>query len=171
MSYWADVRDWLGGYPYEDAKIEEVLQFARKKLNMDLINIKTVNRSRNIFYIAGKTASAYSFGSARNGATGSGRRGAGHSGVVVLRANRFGPPEHGGVQSLPPEAPGCALHAAPREFSPQTDQELFRHIGRPHLRQSRSSVAYFAGKMRRENAFGQPFGADNYILSSRTKSK
>ncbi len=41
MSYLTDVRDWLGGYPYEDAKIEEVLRFARKTLNLELINITT----------------------------------------------------------------------------------------------------------------------------------
>jgi len=41
MSYWTDVKDWLGGYPYEDAKIEEVLRFCRSKLNLELINIKT----------------------------------------------------------------------------------------------------------------------------------
>ncbi len=41
MSYLTDLRDWLGGYPYEDAKIEEVLQFARKRLQLELINIAT----------------------------------------------------------------------------------------------------------------------------------
>ena len=41
MAYLTDIKDWLGGYPYEYAKIEEVLQFCRKKLNLELINIKT----------------------------------------------------------------------------------------------------------------------------------
>jgi SAM-dependent methyltransferase len=41
MAYLTDVRDWLGGYPYEHAKIEEVLRFARKNLNLELINLKT----------------------------------------------------------------------------------------------------------------------------------
>ena len=41
MAYITDVRDWLGGYPYEHAKIEEVLSFARKKFHLELINIKT----------------------------------------------------------------------------------------------------------------------------------
>jgi 2-polyprenyl-6-hydroxyphenyl methylase/3-demethylubiquinone-9 3-methyltransferase len=41
MSYLADLRDWLGGWPYEDAKIEDVLRFCRKKLNLELINIAT----------------------------------------------------------------------------------------------------------------------------------
>jgi 2-polyprenyl-3-methyl-5-hydroxy-6-metoxy-1,4-benzoquinol methylase len=41
MAYLTDVRDWLGGYPYEDAKIEEVLRFVRKNLHLELINIRT----------------------------------------------------------------------------------------------------------------------------------
>lgn len=41
MAYLTDVRDWLGGYPYEYAKIEEVLSFARKQLALNLINIRT----------------------------------------------------------------------------------------------------------------------------------
>jgi SAM-dependent methyltransferase len=41
MAYLTDVRDWLGGYPYEDAKIEEVLRFARSQFHLELINLKT----------------------------------------------------------------------------------------------------------------------------------
>jgi len=41
MSYLTDLRDWLGGWPYEDAKIEDVVRFCRKKLNLELINIST----------------------------------------------------------------------------------------------------------------------------------
>ena len=41
MSYLTDLKDWLGGYPYEDAKIEEVFKFCRNKLSLELINIKT----------------------------------------------------------------------------------------------------------------------------------
>ena len=41
MAYITDVRDWLGGYPYEHAKMEEVLRFCRKRLGLELINIKT----------------------------------------------------------------------------------------------------------------------------------
>ena len=41
MSYLTDLRDWLGGWPYEDAKIEDVLRFCRNKLNLELINIST----------------------------------------------------------------------------------------------------------------------------------
>lgn len=41
MSCMTDVRDWLGGYPYEDARIEEVHKFCRKELGMELINLRT----------------------------------------------------------------------------------------------------------------------------------
>ncbi len=41
MSYLHDVRDWLGGYPYEDATIEEVLRFAREHLGMEWLNLRT----------------------------------------------------------------------------------------------------------------------------------
>lgn len=41
MSYMTDLRDWLGGYPYEDASIEEVLRFCRKGLGLELLNIAT----------------------------------------------------------------------------------------------------------------------------------
>ena len=34
-----DVRDWLGGYPYEDVTVEEVLRFARHKLHMNMVNL------------------------------------------------------------------------------------------------------------------------------------
>jgi SAM-dependent methyltransferase len=41
MSFMTDVRDWLGGYPFEHASIEEVLGFGRKSLGLELVNIKT----------------------------------------------------------------------------------------------------------------------------------
>jgi 2-polyprenyl-6-hydroxyphenyl methylase/3-demethylubiquinone-9 3-methyltransferase len=41
MSFMTDVRDWLGGYPYEHARVEEVLRFGRQKLGMELVNLKT----------------------------------------------------------------------------------------------------------------------------------
>ena len=31
MSYWPDVIDWLGGYPFEYAKPEEIFDFYRRK--------------------------------------------------------------------------------------------------------------------------------------------
>jgi hypothetical protein len=41
MDFLTDVRDWLGGYPYEDASIAEVLRFGRRELRLNLINIAT----------------------------------------------------------------------------------------------------------------------------------
>lgn len=41
MSYYTDVRDWLGGYPYEDAKIEEVLNIFLNKLDWEYLNLAT----------------------------------------------------------------------------------------------------------------------------------
>ncbi|MFT3735727.1 MAG: class I SAM-dependent methyltransferase [Rhodocyclaceae bacterium] len=40
MSYWHDVRDWLGGYPMEFAGNKETEAFAKSRLNMELIHIK-----------------------------------------------------------------------------------------------------------------------------------
>jgi 2-polyprenyl-6-hydroxyphenyl methylase/3-demethylubiquinone-9 3-methyltransferase len=31
MSWWHDVIDWVGGYPYEDARPEEVFEFVQKR--------------------------------------------------------------------------------------------------------------------------------------------
>lgn len=41
MAYMTDIRDWLGGYPYEHASIEEVVRFARKTLSLELLNLAT----------------------------------------------------------------------------------------------------------------------------------
>lgn len=40
MSYWYDVRDWLGGYPMEFAGNKETEFFARSELSLELINMK-----------------------------------------------------------------------------------------------------------------------------------
>ncbi|MCW5977379.1 MAG: class I SAM-dependent methyltransferase [Bryobacteraceae bacterium] len=39
MAFLPDVRDWLGGYPYEDATIPEVLRFCNRELGLNLVNI------------------------------------------------------------------------------------------------------------------------------------
>ena len=39
MSYWTDVRDWLGGYPMEFAGNSETKTFCRERLGLELINI------------------------------------------------------------------------------------------------------------------------------------
>lgn len=40
MSYWHDVKDWLGGYPMEFAGNKETELFGREKLGLELIHIK-----------------------------------------------------------------------------------------------------------------------------------
>lgn len=39
MAFLPDVRDWLGGYPYEDATVPEVLRFCNRELGLNLTNI------------------------------------------------------------------------------------------------------------------------------------
>jgi 2-polyprenyl-3-methyl-5-hydroxy-6-metoxy-1,4-benzoquinol methylase len=41
MSFMVDVRDWLGGYPFETARPEEVLFFARNELALEVVNLAT----------------------------------------------------------------------------------------------------------------------------------
>jgi len=40
MSYMTDIRDWLGGYPYEHARPGETLRFGVEKLGLQLINLE-----------------------------------------------------------------------------------------------------------------------------------
>lgn len=47
MSYKHDLVDWLGGYPYEHARAEEIFRFYRDEGNMELINLKTDNYTGN----------------------------------------------------------------------------------------------------------------------------
>ena len=39
MSYWNDVRDWLGGWPMEFAGIQETKAFCADKLGLEVVNI------------------------------------------------------------------------------------------------------------------------------------
>jgi 2-polyprenyl-3-methyl-5-hydroxy-6-metoxy-1,4-benzoquinol methylase len=57
MSYFTDVKDWLGGYPYEFARPEEVIFFCKDKLGLDLINLKT--GEANTEYLFKKTVVKY----------------------------------------------------------------------------------------------------------------
>lgn len=41
MSYYTDVKDWLGGWPMEFSSIADVKSFCQEKLGFNLINIKT----------------------------------------------------------------------------------------------------------------------------------
>jgi 2-polyprenyl-3-methyl-5-hydroxy-6-metoxy-1,4-benzoquinol methylase len=43
MSYWTDVRDWLGGYPYEFASANELFRFCSRQLDMELVNLRATN--------------------------------------------------------------------------------------------------------------------------------
>jgi 2-polyprenyl-6-hydroxyphenyl methylase/3-demethylubiquinone-9 3-methyltransferase len=41
MAFWTDVKDWLGGWPYEPATQEEIRGFCENELGLELIKIKT----------------------------------------------------------------------------------------------------------------------------------
>jgi SAM-dependent methyltransferase len=41
MSFYTDVKDWLGGWPMEFSSIAEVKRFAREDLRLELVNIAT----------------------------------------------------------------------------------------------------------------------------------
>jgi SAM-dependent methyltransferase len=43
MSLWTDIRDWLGGYPYEVAGTDEIFAFCSRKLGLTLVNLRSVN--------------------------------------------------------------------------------------------------------------------------------
>ena len=42
MALWTDLVDWLGGYPYEHASVEEILAFSRRELNLDTVQVLPV---------------------------------------------------------------------------------------------------------------------------------
>jgi hypothetical protein len=41
MSFWTDVRDWLGGYPMEFAGFGETRDFCKREFDLDLVNSRT----------------------------------------------------------------------------------------------------------------------------------
>jgi SAM-dependent methyltransferase len=43
MSPWIDVRDWLGGYPYEFSTAGEVFRFCSRECGFTLVNLRAVN--------------------------------------------------------------------------------------------------------------------------------
>lgn len=55
MEFWTDVKDWLGGWPYEPATLEEVCGFCEKELGLEKIKIKT--GEANIEYLFGRSSS------------------------------------------------------------------------------------------------------------------
>ncbi len=51
MDFMTDVRDWLGGYPYEDAKPEEVFLFCTEKLGLRMINLATGEANTEYLFV------------------------------------------------------------------------------------------------------------------------
>jgi SAM-dependent methyltransferase len=43
MNYWIDIRDWLGGYPYEFASAGEIFRVCGRQLGMQLVNLRTTS--------------------------------------------------------------------------------------------------------------------------------
>jgi SAM-dependent methyltransferase len=41
MEFWTDVKDWLGGWPYEPATQEEICRFCEETLGLERIKVKT----------------------------------------------------------------------------------------------------------------------------------
>ncbi len=41
MAFWTDVKDWLGGWPYEPATREDICEFCEKELGLKTIKVKT----------------------------------------------------------------------------------------------------------------------------------
>jgi hypothetical protein len=43
MSAYIDTRDWLGGYPYEFASVDEILRFCQADLGVRLVKVRPAN--------------------------------------------------------------------------------------------------------------------------------
>jgi 2-polyprenyl-6-hydroxyphenyl methylase/3-demethylubiquinone-9 3-methyltransferase len=51
MSWLVDIRDWLGGWPYEYASVEEIFSFVREGFGYTLENVISTNSLRNNEYL------------------------------------------------------------------------------------------------------------------------
>jgi len=51
MSWLVDIRDWLGGWPYEYASVEEIFNVVQKRLGYTLENVISTNSLRNNEYL------------------------------------------------------------------------------------------------------------------------
>ena len=51
MSWIVDIRDWLGGWPYEYASVQEIFTFVRDRFGFDLENVISTNSLRNNEYL------------------------------------------------------------------------------------------------------------------------
>ncbi len=58
MSYWTDVKDWLGGWPMEFAGISETKLFCRDQLELELLNI-TAGEANTEYLFRAKGATNY----------------------------------------------------------------------------------------------------------------
>jgi SAM-dependent methyltransferase len=47
MSFMVDIRDWLGGYPYEHATVDEIFSLVHGELGMGLRNLRSTNSLMN----------------------------------------------------------------------------------------------------------------------------
>lgn len=43
MNPWIDIRDWLGGYPYEFATSDDVIRFCQAEVGFRLVNLRAMN--------------------------------------------------------------------------------------------------------------------------------
>ncbi len=43
MALWTDLRDWVGGLPYEYATADEIIAFCRDHLGFELVNLLPVS--------------------------------------------------------------------------------------------------------------------------------
>jgi 2-polyprenyl-6-hydroxyphenyl methylase/3-demethylubiquinone-9 3-methyltransferase len=50
MDYMTTVRDWLGGWPYEHARVEEVLNFCLHELGLQYVNLRTGEACTEYFF-------------------------------------------------------------------------------------------------------------------------
>jgi SAM-dependent methyltransferase len=52
MSWWHDIVDWFGGYPYEFATVEEIFLFMKKEFpRFKLVNVKSTNGPANNWFL------------------------------------------------------------------------------------------------------------------------
>jgi len=51
MSWLVDIRDWLGGWPYEYASVEEIFRFVQERFGYSLENLISTNSLRNNEYL------------------------------------------------------------------------------------------------------------------------
>jgi SAM-dependent methyltransferase len=56
MSFYTDVKDWLGGWPMEFSSVEEVKRFAGEELGLELINIATGEANTEYLFRRAATA-------------------------------------------------------------------------------------------------------------------